>query len=849
MKRPVFSFLATIAVATSAAGEPPRLDVNGDPLPAGAVARLGSTRWRNIGPFRYSPDGKAIVHLAPDGSVVWLDADTGREVRRVRGAEPIQSFEFCMDGKALIVGDRAPLSVYAPLPRSDPELGLRLLDLGTGEFSAQFRTRGGLLAAGGKFAVIQGGANRFIESPFLMVVDAKRQLEIWRTSDKLDTYYAAHISPDGKLTAVLGQKTAQVCIWDTTTNKLLEMHGLAFDRTKNPDEVNRSEYVISQDGMIAASFGDEKIIRRWETRTGKALPPLVGHTKNVECLAFSRDGKRIVSSGKDLVLRVWDADSAREVGHIALTTYAAPFDHRPITEFAISPDGKRLAAGQDFLCRFDLKAIVELQAPEGHCHTLMSVAFGPDSKTVLTAGWDSAVRRWDTIGNPKQVLSKLPIFHGIDFSVDGQRAAIASGFAGGPTPAIDVWELNSGNKILHVPMPGEGASGVAFSPDGMKLACSSWSKGDKGYVASLWDANSGKPLWGVQAGPIPLGDNPVFSADGSKLWGRSLEPGPQCLRAADGSLVCKLRFPCVAIAIAPNDATLFASHIFDNSKLALQGIELVSGKIRLEFGRQSNEKKGGVGLWPLPPAVSRDGRILAAVAGFGASSGARVAVLWDCFTGEEIARLAGHEMAITHLAFSPDGKLLATASADCTVLLWDMAPIRAKLKPIPEPKVEDLPALWAALADADAAKAYRAIVSLRAAGPAAIAFIQPKLKPAALDRREIERLIGELGANDFTAREKAQAALAAMEQQVEPMLRAALKRELPAEARRRVQQVLDGLDGFVHAGERLRELRAVEVIESVSGEEARKLLGELAKGDADALLTQEAQTALRRMGR
>jgi len=80
-------------------------------------------------------------------------------------------------------------------------------------------------------------------------------------------------------------------------------------------------------------------------------------------------------------------------------------------------------------------------------------------------------------------------------------------------------------------------------------------------------------------------------------------------------------------------------------------------------------------------------------------------------------------------------------------------------------------------------------------------------------------------------------------------LRAALKRELPGETRRRVERLLHGLDGFVHSSDRLRELRAVEAIEGMGGDEAKKLFAELAKGDADARLTQEAKAALERMAK
>src|SRR5262245_9827424 len=107
--------IATAAVAlgllTSAAADPPRVDRHGDPLPAGAVVRLGSSRWRGVvGPtgetqIRFAADGRAIVCRMPDGSAAWLDVDTGRELRRVRGPASFQVFVLTADGKSLITMD------------------------------------------------------------------------------------------------------------------------------------------------------------------------------------------------------------------------------------------------------------------------------------------------------------------------------------------------------------------------------------------------------------------------------------------------------------------------------------------------------------------------------------------------------------------------------------------------------------------------------------------------------------------------------------------------------------------------------------------------------------------------
>src|SRR5438046_765722 len=121
MNRPLTAAALALVVIPAA--------VAGDPLPAGAVARLGSPRWRGVfeswgpGEFRYTPDGSAIVCRMAGGSVAWLDADTGRELRRIRGPFRFRTFAVTPDGTTLITTDDGP---------SGPSWGLRLWNVATG---------------------------------------------------------------------------------------------------------------------------------------------------------------------------------------------------------------------------------------------------------------------------------------------------------------------------------------------------------------------------------------------------------------------------------------------------------------------------------------------------------------------------------------------------------------------------------------------------------------------------------------------------------------------------------------------------------------------------------------------
>src|SRR6185437_11911076 len=106
-------------------------------------------------------------------------------------------------------------------------------------------------------------------------------------------------------------------------------------------------------------------------------------------------------------------------------------------------------------------------------------------------------------------------------------------------------------------------------------------------------------------------------------------------------------------------------------------------------------------------------------------------------SGQEIGRLAGHRNLIRTLAFAPDGKTLASAGDDLTCLVWDVAAVTGRLKPVAvdallpkSPSKKQLEAAWADLASNDTAKAYRTVLALRATPAQAVLLLKDRLRPA-----------------------------------------------------------------------------------------------------------------------
>jgi RNA polymerase sigma factor (sigma-70 family) len=194
--------------------------------------------------------------------------------------------------------------------------------------------------------------------------------------------------------------------------------------------------------------------------------------------------------------------------------------------------------------------------------------------------------------------------------------------------------------------------------------------------------------------------------------------------------------------------------------------------------------------------------------------------------------------------FSPSGGLTSVALADTTIVVWDTAPWR---KQIDELLTRELPAdlasLWDDLAK-DAATGLRAARLLGMAGDKAVALLAAKL-PArkAADEARVKRWIAELDSSDFATREKAEKELRSLSGQVESQLREAMKSKPPLEVRRRIDGLLRDIDARTLTAAEVREVRAVQAMMWLNSAAARTLLIKWATGDPNATLTKAAKKA------
>jgi RNA polymerase sigma factor (sigma-70 family) len=664
---------------------PAPTDLLGDPLPDGALARLGSTRFLHeyfVSQVRYSPDGATLA--SSDGALHLWDPATGRLRQHVetgagRGSGHVP-FAYAPDGRSMAVQSDSGTSLY------DASTG-RLIRRFAGKgppYCLAFSTDGQILAAAHHddknkhvitlWDVASGRVSRRIACPPLAMALAflpdGKALVSAAFEQRQERPRPGRRTPRGPQT-----EESAIHLWEVATGK--EICRIAMGNTR----VNHA--VLAPDGKTLATAATDKTIRLWDLATGQEIRRFGTGEAEPRSLAFSRDGTKLAATeavgpdfptpGESLPMtapiQVWDTATGRERGRWETDNGSLAC--------AFSPDCTTLAtAGGHVLRLWDVASHREIEPQSGHRSSIRDTAFAPDGRSIVTVGEDRTIRFWDPAsGREIRQLEKSGDGLGFaSFSADGK--ALATGYGVEPTR---LWDVASGRELRRFQLPGKiddrFVSCAELAPDGKTLAASA----NDGLI--FWDTATGTRRAGVaqsRIGPAlvkalrfaPDGKSvATVGGDWVRIWDVATAKETRRIALANKGPIDGFSTLGAQLAYSPDSRIVAASSTRDGVIFLL---DVASGR---ELGRLDGPKNHQKAL-----AFSPDGTILAT--GVDVNPGLpqrELAIrLWDVAARKEIGRIPAHRSSITALAYSPDGRRLVSASEDATALVWDVARIKGR---------------------------------------------------------------------------------------------------------------------------------------------------------------------------
>lgn len=624
-----------------------------EPLPRGAVGRLGTTRFKHPGgvvSVTYLPDGKSLISAGWDGSIRVWEAASGREIRRIgTGAGSPVSAALSPDGKLLATCARGSRRLWdVRTGRLRWEQKRPVAESGSPAFSANGR----ILAWGGwTYKSVMRNNDQPVTriTGYAEFVDRPTRKTVARFTIPHSRVGRVFLSPDGTLAAFGVESSIRVIELPSGRMRIpLERHTNGI-----------RALAISPDGTRLASGSVDGEILVWDLPNGKLLRTLKAHTDAVYAVVFSPDGKRIASGGPDQTIRLFDADTGKALLQIPTGSHVA-------WGLEFRPDGKVLASAgaRDDTIRFwNSSDGQEVSASPGHRSKVLAVAISPDGKTLASCGADGRVLVWDVAARTQRLALEghERAVNSVAFSPDGSILV-----SGGDDATVRAWSPADGKEIHRSKPFVAKVKAVAIAPDGKLVAVGTnytlvaGNKRAPGEVRLL-DAGTWKEVRRIKAhafGVVAL----AFSPDGKRL------------AVAGGALPIRLFDPAtgdeisILTAVEPSVRITSAQRVgfSSNGRLLACG---TSGGTIITWNAVTGRKR--LRLHDGPPdqtsvAFTPDGALLV-------SGGADGLVrLWDLSRGKKAAAFTGHRGAVRAVAVFPDGRTIASAGADSTVLLWKL---------------------------------------------------------------------------------------------------------------------------------------------------------------------------------
>jgi WD40 repeat protein len=525
-------------------------------------------------------------------------------------------------------------------------------DTGTVMFSLKGHTNGVTSVAfspDGK-RIVSGSTDKTVK-----VWDANTGVETLSLKGHTHVVHSVAFSPDGKRIASGGNYldrnmeraavTGEVKVWDA--DKGTEI--LSFRASTG--EVNSVAFSPDGKRIVSASreMGGKGEVKVWDADKGVETLFLKGHALVVRSVAFSSDGKRIASASADNTVKVWDADTGVE--NLSLKGHT-----KDVYTVAFSPDSKRIASGSldNTVKVWDANTGVEILSLKGHTNVVSSVAFSPDGKRIASASHDQTVKVWDVesplpspvpVGKMHELKGHTALVFSVSISADGKRIV-----SGSQDKTVKVWDADKGTETFSLKGHTSEVQSVAVSADGKRIASGSVDK-----TVKVWDADKGTEIFSLM-GHTDRVWSVAISADGKRIVSGSSDKTVKVWDADKGTEFFSLKGHkngVISVAISADGKRIVSASpdtmiVWDADK----GTEVLS-----LMGPTQDVRS---------VAISADGKRIVS------GSGDKTVKVWDADKGTEILTLKGHTNVVSSVALSADGKRIVSGSYDNTLKVWDV---------------------------------------------------------------------------------------------------------------------------------------------------------------------------------
>jgi WD40 repeat protein/transcriptional regulator with XRE-family HTH domain len=472
----------------------------------------------------------------------------------------------------------------------------------------------------------------------------KRRLQLtWRAHHSLIT--AIVFSPDEQCLAT-GSWDGIVKMWDAATGTLLwastameAVMGLAF----------------APDGRALASSGTDGLVRLWDSGSGVLFETLNEHMGPVFCVAWSPTGEILASAGHDARIRLWGTAGADSAGLKPKLDQTLDGHSSPVRGLAFSPDGRTLAsASWDGTVKLWEVARGTQRETAPVSARLSGLVWSPDGRYLASGQLDRAFWVWDVEQHKQRTTfygSKSPV-RSLAFAPNGSTLETAC-----EDGSMQIWDMTTGQCIRNWLSFARTISDVAWSPNSEQIA-----GGDNGGLVTIWDVARRLPLH-------------LLRGHKAIIWGVSYSPDGRWLASCSEDNTIRIWDTARAASERVlTDHTLIDAQLFatawspDGERLAIATHR--HGVLVYDMHARAYQR---VGFTDAPPRIRRvewspDGRYLAA-AGEGG-----VLLIWDADAYSLRATLDGHHGMVTAVAWSADGKRLASGSwghGSDHLLIWD----------------------------------------------------------------------------------------------------------------------------------------------------------------------------------